>query len=194
MELDSNIDSKMHSSARFLVQLPQNRPCREHDACAEHHGNVADFDIETANPYFVEMHTDDLFSVLAGMKKKDAMKAPNPIKVSSKPAPVQAPLAVGNEKSSSSPGAGEEAHVIVDKKKMQEAKRAAKQNEVLKEREKNVAKQNEILKKKKEQDEAYRRQMQKEEQEKNKASTRAGDFTHGRNPVRANGKFKMRRR
>jgi hypothetical protein len=107
---------------------------------------------------------------------------------------VQAPLAVGNEKSSSSPGAGEEVHGIVDKKKMQEDKRAAKQNAVLKEREKRVAKQNDNLKKIKEQDEAYRRQMQKEDQKKNNAQRRAGDFTHGRKPVLVNRNFRMKSR
>jgi hypothetical protein len=82
----SNMDSNINSSARFLVQFhPENRPYREHVACAEHHGNVADLDIETANPYFVEMHTSWALSDLIGEKKVPTMK-----KGSSKPAPVPA--------------------------------------------------------------------------------------------------------
>jgi hypothetical protein len=64
MNMDSNMDSNANSSARFLVQfLPENPPYCEHDAYAEHHGNVADLDIETANPYFVEMDTSILPSI-----------------------------------------------------------------------------------------------------------------------------------
>ena len=80
MEMDSNTDSSMsimdsniNSSARFLVQFhTENRPYREQ--FAEHHGSVADFDIETANPYLVEMHTSGFLSKLMRSKKSVPVK------------------------------------------------------------------------------------------------------------------------
>ena len=85
-----NMDSNINPSARFLVQFhPQNRPYREQ--CAEQHESVADFDIETANPYLVEMHTSWGLSILS-MKQSNVPTSRN---VPSKPVPVQPPSVVG---------------------------------------------------------------------------------------------------
>jgi hypothetical protein len=130
MELDlnmdsnmSNMDSNINSSARFLVQfLPENPPYCEHDAYAEHHGNVADLDIQTANPYLVEMDTSWGLSSLIGKRK-----APQPKKVSSNPPPGPAPLNEDKEKESSPAGPAQEALGPEDlKKKIQNDRRAAK--------------------------------------------------------------------
>ena len=174
-----NMDSNINSSARFLVQFhPQNRPYREQ--CAEQHESVADFDIETANPYLVEMHTSWFLSKLirtqSNVPKSSIVpsesKVPTSSNVPSKPVPVQAPSAVGKEKGSSSTGGTEVKNDTVDlNKKQAEARRAANQENLLQERAKRVENANAALKRKKERDEAYRKQQRQEEMARSKSSS-----------------------
>lgn len=167
-----NMDSNINSSARFLVQFhPQDRPYREQ--CAEQHESVADFDIETANPYLVEMHTSWVLSTLIRNLHKKS-NVPTSSNVPSKPVPVQAPSAVGKEKGSSSTGGTEVKNDTVDlKKKQAEARRAANQENLLRERAKRVEKANAVLQLKKERDEAYRKQQRQEEMQRSKSSSLA---------------------
>jgi hypothetical protein len=81
---------------------------------------------------------------------------------------------------------------VDSKKEVEDAKKAAKQAIVLADLEQKRVKQNRALELRQKQNEAYLRQMQKQEMEKNKAKDIAGKFTHGRNPVRANTRFSMK--
>ena len=73
------------------------------EQCAEYHGSVADFDIETGNPYLVEMNNSlTLPNFFSSRTTKSKAKS-----VSNTPIPVQATLPVGNEKASSPTGGTE---------------------------------------------------------------------------------------
>jgi len=174
-----NMDSNINPSARFLVQFhPQNRPYREQ--CAEQHESGADFDIETANPYLVEMHTS--WGLPTFIRNKS--NVPTSSKVPSNPVPVQAPSAVGKEKGSSSTGGTEVKNDTVDlKNKQAEARRAANQENLRQERAKRVEKANAALQRKKERDEAYRKQQRQEEMQRSKSSSLAMKARNDRNLV-----------
>lgn len=176
-----NMDSNINSSARFLVQVhPQNRPYREQ--CADQHESVADFDIETANPYLVEMHTS--WGLLTLIRKQS--NVPTSRNVPSKPVPVQAPSAVGKENGSSSTGGTEVKNDTVDlKKKQAEARRAANQQNLIQERAKRVEKANAALQRKKKSDEAYRKQQRHEEMERNKSKSLAMKAKYDKQVIQA---------
>jgi hypothetical protein len=199
MELDSsaasNINLETDSSARFLVDFrPQNRPYREHDAllhaCADHPGNVADFDTEAVNPYFVEIQTSGFLSSLIGKKKVPASSI-----VSKKAANVQAPSAVSQEKPSAATGAGEEAQGTGDsKKKSQDAKRNAKNEEIIAQRQERVERTNRALNRQLKAQEDDRLQRQREGRAYETAKNQAANIRHSRNPVLAKKPFSSKRR
>jgi hypothetical protein len=179
--MDTNMDSNANSSARFLVQfLPENPPYCEHDAYAEHHGNVADLDIETANPYFVEMDTS--LSLPSFPWKR---KAPQPTNVSSNPPPGPAPL--NEDKESSPAGPAQEALGPEDlKKKTQNDRRAARKLQETIEREERVKKANRALEKKQRSTEAYLEQEQQAKMQNDGSERRASNFRSDRKKVKVN--------
>jgi len=179
--MDTNMDSNANSSTRFLVQFhPENPPYCEHDAYAEHHGNVADLDIETANPYFVEMDTS--LSLPSFPWKR---KAPQPTNVSSNPPPGPAPL--NEDKESSPAGPAQEALGPEDlKKKIQNDRRAARKLKETIEREERVKKANLALEKKQRSTEAYLKQEQQAKMQKDGSERRASNFRSDRIKVKVN--------
>lgn len=186
--MDTNMDSNANSSARFLVQfLPENPPYCEHDAYAEHHGNVADLDIKTANPYFVEMDTS--LSLPSFPWKR---KAPQPTNVSSNPPPGPAPL--NEDKESSPAGPAQEALGPEDlKKKTQNDRKAARKLQETIEREERIKKANQALEKKQRSTEAYLEQERKARMLNDGSQAQASNFRSGRKKVVVNPITTLRR-
>jgi len=178
----SHTDSNTSSSARFLVQFhPQNRPYREQ--CAEQHESVADFDIETANPYLVEMHTSWGFPNI--LSKQSTVRTSE--NAQSKSVPVQAASVVGKQKGSSPPGSTKEDKNSHDFKKQENnAKKPAKKKDLLAQHEEIVKKANIVLRRNQVVEDEYRKQQKIYEMNENNAGKHASDFLHGKNPVRAN--------
>ncbi len=177
MDMNMNMDSNANASARFLVQFhPENPPYCEHDAYAEHHGDVADLDIETANPYFVEMDTS--LSLPSFSWGKNAQQ---PGKVSSNPPPVPAPLNKDKEKESSPAGPAQEALGPEDlKKKTQDDRRAARRQQEMEERKARIERANRALEKKHRSTEAYREQERQAKMESDVSRKLAQNLRHER--------------
>jgi len=190
MNMDMNMDSNANASARFLVQfLPENQPYCEHDAYAEHHGNVADLDIETANPYFVEMDTS--MSLPSFFRRK---QAPQPTNVPSNPPPGPAPLNENKEKESSPAGPAQDTLGPEElKKKAQNARQTARQEEEKKMREERVKNANRKMEKRQRSTEAILEQQRQERMLNDGSREQASNFRNGRKKVVVNPITTLRR-
>ena len=173
--MDTNMDSNANASARFLVQfLPENPPYCEHDAYAEHHGNVADLDIETANPYFVEIDTS--FTLPSLFRKPPP---PEPKKVSSNPPPGPAQHTLGPQEL---------------KKQAQIARQTARQEEQRKMREESVKNANRKMENRQRSTEKILEQQRRTDMENDGSALRASNFRSGRSKGNVNPKTTIYKR